>query len=146
MARLLIVEDETKDIRTAVTVALSVGISSIEARTSLRSATAYLEKGLQGELPLPDRIILDLDLGGDSGYELLRLWHMSPQLCKIPVIIWSNLGENNRDVCSLFKVNDVVFKWQGPQRLREALANVESASESFARESELSYPRPSTGF
>ncbi|MGA8668919.1 MAG: hypothetical protein WB679_03555, partial [Terracidiphilus sp.] len=76
--RLLLVENEPKDIQIAADAARSVGIAEVEARTTLDAAKSYLEKGLKGEGPLPDGIVLDLDLGYDSGYELLRWWHSTP--------------------------------------------------------------------
>jgi CheY-like chemotaxis protein len=75
-------------------------------------------------VPLPDGIILDLDLGYESGYEVLRFWHSSPELNKIPVIIWTILGEEQREICRLFNVNHYISKWEGATGLREALANI----------------------
>ena len=128
--RLLLIENEPKDIKIAAETARSAGILEIEARTSLDSARLYLEKGLKGENPLPDGIVLDLDLGYDSGYELLRYWHSTPELSKIPLIVWSVLGDEQREMCNLFKVNLFVGKWEGTAAFREALSrlNLSSAS------------------
>jgi len=127
--RLLLVENEPKDLKFAADTAHSLGISDVEARTSLQAAMAYLEKGLQGEVPLPDGIVLDLDLGYESGYELLRYWHCTPRLSEIPLIVWSVLGEEQRTMCNLFKVKRFVGKWEGNAALREALGKlVEPAS------------------
>ncbi|MGA7108252.1 MAG: hypothetical protein WBY75_10965 [Terracidiphilus sp.] len=123
--RLLLVENESKDLRFATDTALSVGISGIEARTSVTAARDYLEKGLNGEVPLPDGIVLDLDLGYESGYELLRFWHCSPRLSTIPLIVWSILGDHQREICKLFNVNAYVGKWEGAAAFREALARLE---------------------
>jgi CheY-like chemotaxis protein len=127
--RLLLVENEPKDLKFAADTARSLGISEVEARTSLQAAVAYLEKGLQGEAPLPDGIVLDLDLGYESGYELLRFWHCTPRLSEIPLIVWSVLGEEQRTMCNLFKVKRFVGKWEGDAAFREALGKlVEPAS------------------
>ncbi len=123
--RLLLVENEPKDIQIAADAARSVGIAEVEARTTLDAAKSYLEKGLKGEGPLPDGIVLDLDLGYDSGYELLRWWHSTPALAQIPLIVWSVLGEEQRGMCNLFKVNCFVGKWEGNAAFREALAKLE---------------------
>jgi CheY-like chemotaxis protein len=123
---LLLVENEPKDIQIATDVARSVGISEVEARTSLDAARSYLEKGLKGEGTLPEGIVLDLDLGYDSGYELLRFWHSTPALSAIPLIVWSVLGEEQREMCKLFKVNCFVGKWEGTAAFREALGKLES--------------------
>jgi CheY-like chemotaxis protein len=124
MKRLLLVEDLPKDARRAATIAESVGFDEVDARTSLRAAQTHLEKALEGGSPLPDAIVLDLNLGYESGYELLRYWHATPQLATIPVVIWSILGDEQREMCNLFKVTSVVAKWEGDEGLREALVNL----------------------
>ena len=125
MKRLLLVEDDPKDVRVAAEVAKSVGIVEIDAQTSVQSAQSYLEKGLREEIPLPDAIVLDLNLGYESGYELLRFWHRTPRLAKIPLIVWSVLGEEQRKMCELFKISSYVAKWEGNEAFREALGNLE---------------------
>jgi DNA-binding response OmpR family regulator len=121
MNRLLLVEDQPSDLKIAADTARSAGISVIESRSTLRDARAYLEKGLEGEIPLPDGIVLDLDLGYESGFELLRFWHSTPRLNSIPVLVWSILGQEQREICGLFKVNGFVSKWEGVPAFREAL-------------------------
>jgi CheY-like chemotaxis protein len=124
MKRLLLVEDLPKDAKRAAAVAESVGFDEVDARTSLRTAQTHLEKALEGGSPLPDAIVLDLNLGYDSGYELLRYWHSTPRLSAIPVIIWSILGDEQREMCNLFKVTSVVAKWEGDEGLRDALSKL----------------------
>ena len=128
--RLLVVENEAKDLKLAAETAQALGIPEVEARTSLEGAKAYLEKGLQGDGPLPDGILLDLDLGYDSGYELLRFWHSTPRLSTIPLIVWSILGEEHSEMCNLFKVKSFVGKWEGAAALRGALGQLEPLAES----------------
>lgn len=119
--RLLVVENEPKDLKLAAETARSLGIVEIEGRTTFDTAKAYLDKGLSGEGPLPNGIVLDLDLGHDSGYELLRYWHSTPRLAEIPLIVWSVLGEEQRNMCNLFKVKAFVGKWEGTGAFRDAL-------------------------
>jgi len=123
LKRLLVVEDQPQEIQLAASAAKSIGISEVEARTSIRAARDYLEAGLRGEIDLPDGIVLDLDLGYESGYELLRYWHSTPGLSEIPVIVWSILGEQ-AEMCRLFKVNSFVGKWEGAEAFREALSKL----------------------
>lgn len=124
MKRLLIVEDEAKDLRFASNTARSLGIPNVDSRATSTSARAYLEQALDGVIPLPDGIVLDLNLGYESGYELLRFWHSTPALKKIPVIVWSVLGDDQREMCKLFKVNHFVAKWEGEEVFRKALASL----------------------
>jgi CheY-like chemotaxis protein len=120
---LLLVDDQPNDLRIAADTAKELGITDIHAQTSAERARTYLEKGLEGEIALPDGIVLDLDLGYESGFELLRFWHATPRLAKIPMIVWSVL-ENEREICNLFNVQSFVCKWEGPNGLREALVQL----------------------
>ena len=127
LKRLLLVEDELKDLKFASDTARSIGIEEVEARTTLQAARGYLEKALQDEVPLPDCIVLDLNLGYESGYELLRYWHSTPRLAQIPVIVWSILGDEQREMCKLFKVDSFVAKWEGAEAFRDALVKLQQS-------------------
>jgi CheY-like chemotaxis protein len=120
MTRLLVVEDQPNDLHITAETARSAGISEVEARASSEAAIGYLEKGLRQEAPLPDGIVLDLDLGYESGYELLRFWHSTPELKRIPMIVWTLLGEEQREICNL-RVDHYVSKWEGVPGFREIL-------------------------
>lgn len=126
MSRILVVEDQPSDLQIAAQTARAAGIADVEARSTAHAAKLYLEKGLRAEHPLPDVIVLDLDLGYESGYELLRYWHSSPELKRIPLIVWTILGEEQKEICDLFKVSDYVSKWEGVSAFREALRKVQS--------------------
>jgi DNA-binding response OmpR family regulator len=128
MKRLLLVEDELKDLEFAADTARSLGFELVDARTSSSGARVYLENALDGHGPFPDCIVLDLNLGYESGYEILRFWHITPGLKGIPVIVWSQLGDEQRDMCKLFKVSSFVAKWEGKEAFREALSGVGESS------------------
>jgi CheY-like chemotaxis protein len=128
MKRLLIVEDQSADLRVAVDVVKSLGVSFIEARTSTTAAKAYLEDGLDGNHPLPDLIILDLDLGYESGFELLRFWHGNPKLSNIRLIVWTVMGDEQREICRMFKVNAIVSKTEGVVGLKQVIEPLAAAA------------------
>jgi len=127
MSLILVVEDQASDLQIATQSAHAIGIAEVEARTTIPSALSYLERGLRAEIPLPDGILLDLDLGYDSGYELLRFWHSTPELRKIPLLVWTILGEEQREICKLFQVTNYVSKWEGAAAIREALRSLKMA-------------------
>src|SRR5215813_9550957 len=102
LKRLLIVEDQSADLRVAVDVVKSLGFSVVEARTSSTAARAYLESVLEGKEPLPDVMIVDLDLGYESGFELLRFRHGHPELSSMRLVVWTVLGEQQQQICRLF--------------------------------------------
>src|SRR5690348_11421562 len=74
MAKVLIVEDQAADVHFAADVVRSLGISDIEARSTATAAKAYLEDASEKHAT-PEVIVLDLDLGYDNGFEVLRYWH-----------------------------------------------------------------------
>ncbi len=121
MKRLLIVEDQSADLRVAVDVVKSMGVPWVEARTSTSAARIYLEAALTQKQPLPDLIIVDLDLGYESGFELLRFWHGNPALSGIHLIVWTAMGEEQQNICRLFKVNAIVSKSEGIDALKRAI-------------------------
>ncbi len=122
MATLLIVEDEPSDLRTAADVSHSLGFSDVQARTSARAAQLYLEAALEGKQAIPDVIVVDLDLGYDSGFELLRFWHSNRELSSSSrVIVWTAMGEEQMEVCRLFKIAAVVPKSDGIAALKRAI-------------------------
>jgi CheY-like chemotaxis protein len=121
MTRLLIVEDQPSDLQIAADIARSLNFTEIEGRVSATTAKLYLDSILDGNQAKPDVIILDLDLGYESGHELLRFWHSHPALSCIPMIVWTALGKEQQELCQLFNVNAVVAKWEGATALKRAL-------------------------
>ena len=121
---LLVVENEPKDMKNAADSARAAGFTEVEGKTTPYAARVYLEDRLANGPSLPDGILLDLDFGYESGYELLRFWHSNPQLRTIPLIVWSILGEEQKEMCSLFKVKQFVGKWEGADVLQDALKGI----------------------
>src|SRR5438270_14059740 len=62
MPRILLVEDDMRDMFAATQIASSAGIAEVEARDSLKKGVRYLEACLRGESPPPVAIIVDLAL------------------------------------------------------------------------------------
>lgn len=122
--RLLVVDDQPGDLRIAAEAGEYSGYSQIDAKSTAGAARVYLEGGLNDDHPLPDAIILDLDLGYESGFELMRFWHSQPRLSRIPLLIWTIWGEEKREICQLFKVTAYLSKRDGISALREALGGL----------------------
>ena len=126
--RTVIIEDKLSDIRIAARIARAVGFEDIEAFTSLHEAIERIEQGLRGERSLPDAIILDLNLGHENGYQVLRHWRETWEDSPMRMVVWSALGEQNRELCALFHIDAFVSKWKGEAALHEALRKVSGAS------------------
>jgi CheY-like chemotaxis protein len=126
----LIVEDSASDIRIAADLAASLGAATVEARTSASAAMAYLQSALDGNSPLPDLMVVDLDLGYESGFELLRFWHGNPTLSEIRLVVWTCMGEEQQEICRLFKVDAIVAKSEGFTALKRAIRPLSSEAAS----------------
>lgn len=116
----------------AADLAESLGVADVQARTSSLAARNYLQGLLDKNLPLPEAIILDLDLGYESGYDLLRFCHGHSQLNAIRFVVWTVMGEEQRDICNLFKVDAVVTKADGAPALKRALEHLTKAKPASA--------------
>jgi CheY-like chemotaxis protein len=117
---LLIVEDQPRDLRTAKSAALLSGFTDIECRNSSSNVLELLKKRVKEGEPLPDAILVDLDLGLENGYEVLRFRYSNPELMKIPVLVWTHLLEK-REICELFGVKLFIEKADGAKALRKGL-------------------------
>jgi len=121
LSSVLIVEDQPADLHIAVDVVQSLGYSQIEARQTTSAAQTYLEAAMEKRETLPDLIILDLDLGYESGHELLRFWHKNRNLLPVRVVVWTKLGHEQQNICKLFDVDAVVPKDLGADALSAAI-------------------------
>lgn len=124
MPLLLLVEDTTTDLRIAADMAQQAGFNEIEVSRFAADAHRYLQNCVEGTSPCPDAMVIDLDLGYDSGFEILRFWHSTEALNKIPLIVWSVMGGHESEICSLFHIDRFISKRDSPHVLREALENI----------------------
>lgn len=128
MKRVVIVEDQASDLRIAAELAESLGASQVDARTTASAAKLYLQSALEGKEPLPDLMVVDLDLGYESGFELLRFWHGNPKLSCIRLIVWTVMDGRQQEICRLFKVDAVVPKADGLVGLKRAIEPLAQAA------------------
>lgn len=67
-------------------------------------ALAFLRhEGEHGQTPRPDLVLLDLNLPGLNGHEVLEQVKTDPALCQIPVVILST-SEAERDVSKAYRL------------------------------------------
>jgi CheY-like chemotaxis protein len=121
MPRILIVEDDHQDFRFAERCARWAGMTEIDGSPSAEASIALLEKAEAEKRPLPDMILLDLDLGHESGFDFLRFRYKHPHVSSVPVVVWTQLGDENHHLCDMFKVQGFVTKSKGEFELVEAL-------------------------
>ena len=97
-ANLLLIEDDHDDqwlVRAAVQRSERVGSLSIVESCNAAFDYLYREKEYDDaeQYPHPDLILLDIDLAGDDGYDVLRTVKTDPGLCGIPVVVFTTTGE-----------------------------------------------------
>ena len=123
MARILIIEDDPSDREIAASAARAAGFSMMDCASSNLSTFAHLKNGLAGTYPLPDAILVDLDLGFEQHHEVLGFCDSTPRLARIPVVAWTQRAARN-----LGRLRNVysVSKWDGIGALSEALSELAS--------------------
>ncbi|MCU1255820.1 MAG: response regulator with CheY-like receiver domain and winged-helix DNA-binding domain protein [Candidatus Angelobacter sp.] len=121
--RVLIIEDEDADTQKAIAIFHKLGLE-IQSRITVWAARNLLEEIAEGERPAPHLMVLDLGFPNESGFEILRYWKSTPELANIPIIVWTQMGERDRDIAGLFHVSAVVEKSHGLEELEKELKRV----------------------
>jgi CheY-like chemotaxis protein len=121
--RVLIIEDKDPDTQKAITIFHKLGLE-IQSKITVWAARNLLEEIAEGERPAPHLIVLDLGFPNESGFEILRYWKSTPALANIPIVVWTQAGEQDRDIAGLFRVRAVVEKSHGLEELEEELKRV----------------------
>ncbi len=124
--KVLVVEDSVTDLNTCVGLLQRIGVQQLDACSNVPAGLLRLEEILEGKLPNPDLIIVDLAFPIESGFEVLRFWKSHPELKSIPVIVWTVMGDTEQRLCQAFGVHRVVPKWAGPAELEAAVLGLAS--------------------
>jgi len=117
----VLIEDNSSDITKAIRVLKSLNVQHALVFTSVSPAVLYFEDVIAGVKPCPDLIILDLDFGGESGFEILRLRKASRALLQCEVLVWTIMGETQKELCRLFGLSHIVSKRDGEAALKSEL-------------------------
>jgi CheY-like chemotaxis protein len=121
MSSVLIVEDNTSDLRRSAGILKKLRFEKVDAVNNVPSALLRLQDALDGNTPAPDLILLDLSFLRESGFEVLRFWKSNPNTFKnTRVVVWTVMGETEQQLCRYFGV-EVVPKWAGPEELESVL-------------------------
>lgn len=121
MANVLIVEDDASDLRKATAALAELGLGPVDPASTVGKALRYLDEVAEGKRSKPALILLDLALGYESGFEVLRRWRSDRKLSGIQIVVWTQMGEREQEICRLFGLKHVISKWAGPAELQEAV-------------------------
>lgn len=121
MKRVLIVEDNTADLRQSAAILKKLRFDEVDAVNNVPAALLRLHDALDKKKPAPDLVLLDLSFTRESGFEVLRLWKSNrDRLKNTRIVVWTAMGETEQQLCRYFGV-DVVPKWAGPEELESVL-------------------------
>lgn len=103
--QILLVEDNPGDVElTREAFAESQVASLIDVACDAETALAFLHReGAYLHAPRPDLILLDLNLPGRNGQEVLAMVKSDPQLRSIPVIVLSS-SQADDDIASAYQL------------------------------------------
>ena len=118
----VVIEDSPNDLWTATNVLQSIGIREFTTFSRIPEAMLYLEEIAAGDRDCPDLILLDLNLGNDSGFEVLRYYKSTPSMQNCQIIVWSGSGAIEKELCKHFGV-ECVAKEEGDAALATAIWN-----------------------
>jgi CheY-like chemotaxis protein len=120
MPATLLIEDSPSDMMKAKKLLEAHGVSDIQAFSRADLALLHLQQVMEGRRPVPGLIILDLEMGMESGFEVLRFLKSHPQLSSIRVVVWTQMGHVEQELCRHFGV-EVVQKTAARTELRSVL-------------------------
>ena len=121
----LVIEDSPSDMLNAKKLLEAHGISDIQGFFRADLALLHLQQVIEGKRPIPGLIILDLEMGMESGFEVLRFFKSHPQLRSTRVVVWTQMGGVEQELCRYFGV-EVVQKTAGRSELRSVLRSCAS--------------------
>ncbi|HKD80239.1 MAG TPA: response regulator [Candidatus Angelobacter sp.] len=123
MPNILIVEDDPADMRRATAALAELGLGKTVSATSVAEAFRYLDGVREGKHEAPALIVLDLSLGYESGFEILRRWKSDHNLSRIQIVVWTQMGEREQELCRLFGLKHVISKFSDVSELQDAVKN-----------------------
>jgi CheY-like chemotaxis protein len=117
----LVIENSPVDVTRAVRMLKNLKLDQPVVLTSVAKALMYLEDVVAGEKQCPELIVLDLEFPAESGFEVLRFRKTNPSLQKCQVVVWTIMGEREKELCRLFGITQIISKQDGDAALESAL-------------------------
>jgi chemotaxis family two-component system response regulator Rcp1 len=126
---ILMVDDNPADIDlTSEVLAQSKGHFHVNAVNDGAEAISFLRRqGKYAKAPVPDLVVLDLNLPRKDGCEVLSNIKADPALAKIPVVIFTT-SQANSDIARSYKLGANCYL-KKPGNLPEFIAVVQSMAE-----------------
>jgi len=119
---ILLIEDQPAFSDTCTKALHELGYDGVQLITHVMEAENHLDDIVSNLTDAPAAIVLDLGLGMDSGFTLLRKCHAEPRLQQVPILVWTKHNDDlSRTFSNYLGVKDFLVKSGDPQQLRDAL-------------------------
>ncbi|MGB8132243.1 MAG: response regulator [Candidatus Angelobacter sp.] len=119
---ILLIEDQPAFSDTCTRALHELGYDGVQLITRVQEAENHLDDIVSNLTEAPAAIVLDLGLGLDSGFTLLRKCHAEPRLQQVPILVWTKHSDELSKVFSNYLgAKDFLVKSGDPQQLRDAL-------------------------
>jgi len=119
---ILLIEDEASASDFCVAALHALGYDGVQLITRLMEAEQHLDDIVSSLTKAPHAIVLDLGLGMDSGFAVLRKCHGEPKLQQVPILVWTKRSDELSERFSNYLgANDFLVKSSDEQELGDAL-------------------------
>lgn len=136
-ARILLVEDNPADSQ-LITSALKKKSSLVQVFTienGMEAIDYFFQRGKYQNAELPDLVLLDLNLPGKNGIEILRELKAHKRFCLIPVVVFTS-SEAASDIQAAYKAQANSYFSKSPD-LREFFNVIETIWEYWIQTAKL---------
>lgn len=119
---ILLIEDTPSDSTVCAKILHELGYDGVQLITQVEAAEQHLDDIISNLTDPPAAIILDLGLGYDSGFAVLRKCHAEPKLEKVPILVWTKrFDRQTKSFSDQLGADDFLVKSGDEQELRETL-------------------------
>jgi CheY-like chemotaxis protein len=119
---ILLIEDQAHASDACTKALHDLGYDGVQLITSLMEAEQHLDDIVSKLTNAPAAIVLDLGLGIDSGFAVLRKCHSEPRLQQVRILVWSKHSDDlAKTFSSYLGARDFLVKSSDEQELSDAL-------------------------
>ncbi|MDP9162386.1 MAG: response regulator [Acidobacteriota bacterium] len=119
---ILLIEDQAHASDACTEALHELGYDGVQLITDLMEAEQHLDDIVSNLTSAPDAIVLDLGLGLDSGFTVLRKCHSEPKLQQVPILVWTKHTDSLAKTFSEYLgAKDFLVKSSDKHGLHEAL-------------------------
>jgi CheY-like chemotaxis protein len=119
---ILLIEDQAAASDACTKALHELGYDGVQLITHLLHAENHLDDIASHLTEPPAAIVLDLGLGNDSGFTVLRKCHAEPRLQQVPILVWTkHTDELSKTFSDYLGAQDYLVKSDDVFELRDAL-------------------------